>query len=157
MTRDETEFERNCRTLGYIVFILARIPARALWPLVTIKVWLEPPVLLRQCEVIFDRAERPCGYYTWAWLPNELHKALPAHDIPLLHISEWKEGEILTVMDFAAVGAYRWALARRILGSHLRAGQRVSYLRRNGEGKIISVTILSLCNGRVVRQSTFLQ
>lgn len=156
--RGESDFDYQCRALGYLSYLNSRMPARSTWPLLSLRVWLEPPILLRQFDVVFDRTLRPCGYYTWAWLPDEVSERLWSRqrDVPVLHISEWKEGDKLWIMDFVAVGSGQWSLSRQLVRRHLKEGQCIRYVKRDLAGEIARVVQVSRCDDRLRREAPLL-
>lgn len=122
------------RSLGFVAFISSRLRSRATAPLINLREWIEPAALLNQIEFAFDRNGRPCGYFTWAYLAPDVEQLIFDADLPLLHISEWREGANIWVVDFVALPGTVRVLAQQVVQKFFPNFRDFRYIKRDASG-----------------------
>lgn len=95
-----TEINEHAKKIGYAVCLMNRTPNYALYHLVAVKLWIEQAILHDQIMFFFSPYEIPIGYITWATLSDSMASQFEKGEFPLLHPSEWNEGDNLWILDF---------------------------------------------------------
>lgn len=65
--------------------------------------WIIPAIELRQIKIFFDVAGRPIGFFTWAFLAEDVASEIKCGRMPS-HLSEWNEGDELWIIDLFLIG-----------------------------------------------------
>lgn len=102
----------QAQALGEMVYLMTRNATYGRYPVVAIRLFLEPAVLLNQYRIFYDGQCQPVGYVTWAHLSPDVHQRLAANPDYVLKLSEWTEGPHLWVRDFLALPGFARTIYR---------------------------------------------
>ncbi|WP_425602518.1 toxin-activating lysine-acyltransferase [Luteimonas galliterrae] len=129
------EYVSYATYIGYACHLAARTRSYARAPLAVFPLWIEPAVWLSQIQFLFDRRGQPVSYFTYAFLTEAVEHRLLHDPRVILHISEWKEGDRIWVLDMVAMPGYlRSTLS--LAASVFPDADRICYLRRLPDGQI---------------------
>ena len=138
--------------LGWAVSIICSSRRYDRFPIASLCSWLIPNIRLKQVEIIFDANELPAGYVSWAYLTDELERRWLSDEPGVWHLSEFKEGDSLWIIDFVALPGQIMVCieaTKSILGSH----ESVKFSRSRRDGQLVSVTTWSQsAQGRFKRE-----
>lgn len=129
------EYQSYAASLGYACHLAARTRGYARAPLAVLPLWIEPAIWLGQIRFLFDRRGQPASYFTYAFLTEEVEHRLLHDPRVTLHISEWKEGDRLWIMDMVALPGYLRSALRQVADLRPRA-DALRYLRRLPNGQV---------------------
>lgn len=115
--------------IGEIASLMTRNSQYGCYPIVVIRLYVEPPVLVGQYRIFYDATGTPIGYVTWAFVSDDIADRLRSDHDYVLRLGEWNEGENLWITDFFALSGFTSTLARVIAGEMFPA-RSLSYLRR---------------------------
>jgi hemolysin-activating ACP:hemolysin acyltransferase len=84
----------------------------------------------RQVRCYFSEKGKLIGLITWAWLTSEVLQRIceEGHTPAQLHVSEWREGDILCVLDLVTVGDSLREILHEFKESNLAKGQRIAWI-----------------------------
>lgn len=136
------EYVSYAASLGYVCHLAARTRAYARAPLAVFPLWIEPAIWLGQIRFLFDRRGQPASYFTYAFLTRQVEQRLLDDPRVTLHISEWKEGDRLWIMDMVAMPGYLRSTLAQVAGLVPQA-DAVRYLRRSSNGQVRKHVCLS--------------
>ncbi|MBZ3269597.1 toxin-activating lysine-acyltransferase [Xanthomonas perforans] len=106
------------------------------YALACVKVWLYPPILMRQIRFFYDYRGQPIGYVTWAFLSDDVVDKLKHDPRFILHDSEWNEGCNVWIMDFVAISGYARDLVGKLAESEFLDCALVKSARRRTDGTL---------------------
>ncbi|WLA12161.1 toxin-activating lysine-acyltransferase [Xanthomonas translucens] len=142
-TRSSAEFSRQVGTATSLMLQTKEYPH---FSLACIKVWLYPPILMRQIRFFYDYRGQPVGYVTWAFLADDVVERLKFDPRFMLHDSEWNEGGNAWVMDFVAMPGYARDLVAELTETEFLEYELVSSARRRPDGRLGRVTSWRRCS-----------
>lgn len=117
------------QAIGEMVHLMARSPLYGRYPLVAVRLYIEPAILVEQYRIYYDGSGRPVGYVTWAHLAEDVHRRLSVDNQYILKLSEWTEGPYFWIRDFLTLPGYARNVAKRALGE-LRPDAPIYFHRR---------------------------
>jgi hemolysin-activating ACP:hemolysin acyltransferase len=126
-----------------MVYLMTRNPVYGRFPVVVVRLHLEPAVLVEQCRIFYDDRGMPIGYVTWAHLAKDVHDRVVADRDYVLKLSEWCEGEHLWVRDFFSLPGYALTVAREAI-REIRPLAPIHYHRRRQGQKYCSRRVARL-------------
>lgn len=129
-----------CRQVGIATSLMLQTQEYPHFALACVKVWLYPPILMRQVRFFYDYRGQPIGYATWAFLAEDVVDRLKHDPRFMLHDSEWNEGDSVWVMDFVAMPGYVRALVAELAETEFFRCNVVHSARRGRDGSIKRVT-----------------
>ncbi|SMC29186.1 RTX toxin acyltransferase family protein [Andreprevotia lacus DSM 23236] len=128
--------------IGYATHLMATHPAYCGFQFASVPIWIRIPIIHRQIEFFFDADGIPQGFATWALVnPHTEAKMLEDPDY-ILHPSEWKEGDIVWIMDFCVKRPYMQACARMLRDHTLKHVAEVKFARRDPQGNLLRKGVL---------------
>ncbi|WP_170912713.1 toxin-activating lysine-acyltransferase [Xanthomonas axonopodis] len=136
-TSSSAEFTRQVGTATSLMLQTKEYPHFAL---ACVKVWLYPPILMKQIRFFYDYRGQPIGYATWAFLSDDVVDRLKNDPRFILHDSEWNEGSNVWVMDFVAISGYSRNLVAKLAEVEFLDCALVKSARRRPDGKLGRVT-----------------
>ena len=135
---EASEYVEYAQALGYVCHLASRTTRYALAPMALLPMWIEPAIWLGQICFLFDGRGQPVAYFTYAYLTKEVENRLLSDPRVTFHISEWKEGDRVWIMDMVAMpGRLRETLS--LAAAEFSALGQVAYLRRGVDGQIKKV------------------
>ena len=121
---------------GVASHIMAQCRNYRLFQIACQSIWISPPILHRQIEFFRSDEGRPIGYITWAYLAPDVENRLLTDPQFSLHISEWKEGANLWVIDLAAPHGRVKDFLREICQRTFSREHEINYVRRFQNGLV---------------------
>ena len=121
---------------GFVSHVMAQCRNYRLFQILCQKIWIEPPILLRQAAFFINQQGTPAGYVTWAYLTPEVEARLLGDPQFALHLSEWQEGENVWIMDLAAPHGQARPMLRQLARDIFPHTPRLHYIRRSSDGRI---------------------
>jgi len=148
---DDAEYHRK---LGWVATCMMGSDRYCQYPIACLTLWIRPAILLDRIHFFFDRSGGVSGYFTWAHLAQDTQKRLLDEPSPLLHVSEWNEGDRLWVLDFVNL---RGGVQQKVsqIAALFPDEQQASALRRHEDGSVRKVTLWRRCASgqRAIRAS----
>jgi cytolysin-activating lysine-acyltransferase len=86
------------RILGEATSLMLRVRPFLQFPLVNLRLWLEPAVELRQIKVVYDIEMNVLGFFSWAYLSEATSERIAHCPGAVLNIDEWNEGSELWIV-----------------------------------------------------------
>ena len=117
--------------LGNVLSVLLGTSSYLRIPIGSLAIWIAPAVRLRQIHFFLDKSGEPVGYFTWAYLNQEVADALVREPSRLLHISEWNEGEKLWIMDLVVPRGRGREFIRSMCELLSAEHQEAAFVRKN--------------------------
>jgi cytolysin-activating lysine-acyltransferase len=134
--------------LGWVTSLLCSVRTYDDFPIASISAWVIPNLHMGQVEVFFDENRKACGYISWAHLTAAQERKWLSDAPGVWHISEFKEGEAVWVLDLVALPGHLkkcLSAATEILGANgtvrFCRRDRVHRWYRNAHGKILRVIV----------------
>ena len=129
-------------SLGYACHLAARTRNYARAPLIVLPLWIEPAIWLGQIRFLFNHRGEPVSYFTYAYLSEEVEERIIRDDRVALHISEWKEGTRIWILDMvASPGFLRSTLS--LVAELFHHETEIRYLRRMSGGQVKKVVCMT--------------
>jgi hemolysin-activating ACP:hemolysin acyltransferase len=119
--------------LGFACAIMRASPHHARLPISYIERIIEPAIKHRLLKFYFDEDGRPVGYVIWASLAADVEMRFLKQGSWNLHPSEWKEGDSVWIVDFAAPRGHAASIARDLRQIVFAGLPRLRYCRTRGE------------------------
>lgn len=135
-TNPSSDFTAQAVSLGCACHLVSRTKAYLRAPTAVFPIWIEPAIALGQIEFLFDRRGNVVSYFTYAFLTQSVEHRLVNDLNVILHISEWKEGNRLWVLDLVAAPGYLLPTMRYARDVIFKDYKQLSYLRRNTDGVV---------------------
>lgn len=126
------------RWMGHASILMSLSPQYCQYPVICLREWLRPAVLLGQFGWIHDRHQRSLGYLTWAYLTAAVERRLVDDPEVLLHLSEWNEGRQFWIMDLLLIEPVLLPV-KALLPRLFPEESTIKYLRRNHDGAVRKV------------------
>jgi cytolysin-activating lysine-acyltransferase len=122
---------------GIVAHLMGSNPTYCRFPIVSLKMWIDPAIITNQLEIFFDAdSSNPVGYITWALLaPDVEHRWINDPKV-VLHDSEWNEGHNLWIMDFLALPGYCEDIVEFIEENLFAQHSQAFSLRRDAKGVV---------------------
>lgn len=127
--------------LGTAAALVLSCPNYRLLRVASVGAWLRTPILLKQICFFYDRAGRPIGYITWAYLAQDVEEKMVSNPNFLLHFSEWNEGDRLWIIDFVAPNGMVGEIVSFIRRHMFKEFSELRYIRRDSSGKARKVCL----------------
>lgn len=123
--------------LGELVWLMSRSPLYGGFPIVSLRLYAEPPILTGQYRLFYDERRQAVGYVLWAAVDPEISAQIRIEKDYKLRLSEWNEGEDIWITDFFALRGYVFELAHEV--RRMFNGSNVFYVRRwpNGRESVV--------------------
>lgn len=138
----EAEYIAYATQLGYACHLASRTRKYSRAPVAVFPFWIEPAIWLSQIRFLFDHRGQPVSYYTFAFLEASVERRLIEDPRVILHISEWKEGDRVWVLDLVALPGYLRNTLNHVVTT-LPSSEPIKYLRRYDDGRVRkAVTVL---------------
>jgi hemolysin-activating ACP:hemolysin acyltransferase len=125
--------------IGGELFIASRNALYCKYPTANFLVWTEPAISLSQIAFVYDRSGNPLAYVTWAWLSPDVQDRFLSNSLVSLHVSEWNEGENLTIIDFVSSPRCGRAVISHLRKKVFPTAASAVWVRRDSVGQVRKV------------------
>ena len=123
--------------IGHAIWLMSRSPLHKHLMVTDIEWLLLPPIMLNQFHMWQDTSAqgegRPHGFASWAWFGEEQEERIAAKGIRRLMPTDWKTGEALWLIDFAAPFGGQEKMVEE-LRLKILPGKRMKMLQAKPEG-----------------------
>lgn len=130
------------RVIGEIVWLMSRNSTYGRYPIVSLRLFVEPPVLVGQYRIFYDCSQKAVGYVLWASVCSDISERIADDHDYKLTLSEWNEGEEIWITDFFVFDGFAMNAARKVV--EMFPSRRISYVRRWAGGRENQVRHLTL-------------
>lgn len=120
--------------LGETISLMAGSEHFRNYPIASALFWLQPPIVLGQTALFYNEIDQAIGFATWAFLSDEVAQKFRGGAIPLLHISEWNEGENFWMMSLILTRGNLRKIMRQFFGELDPSLDRINFCRRLKNG-----------------------
>jgi cytolysin-activating lysine-acyltransferase len=118
-----------CASIGYASKLIAEADSHRSKPFNYLASVILPAIRHQQIKFFFSDDGRPVGYIVWAYIEKDVEDRLVTYDLPVLHESEWNEGDALWIMDFLVLPGYMNYAVKNIKDSLFSSARKVRYFR----------------------------
>jgi hypothetical protein len=101
-------------SIGAALSVVSRAKLLREQPIGQLMLLLEDALVHDQLSLVFSSEGRLVGFAAWAWLSDDVQKRLSANftQMPVLHRSEWKEGNRAQVILAGSLSGSMWPIFR---------------------------------------------
>ncbi len=120
--------------IGEMVWLMGRNPHYAQFQIISLRLFVEPPVLTSQFRIFYDDCRQAVGYVLWASVLPDLSTRISEELDFKLSLSEWNEGHDIWITDFFSYPGYTRSMVREL--RKMFSSREVRYVRRWGNGRV---------------------
>lgn len=125
---------------GFVASILYASKAHAHYPMSYLRDVIAPAMQHHLFRLYFNRRGVPVGYVVWAFVAEDVQTRFLQTGKWDLHESEWREGNLLWIVDFAAPFGHVYPMLQH-LRDHVFPKERELRYYRIKNGKMIAKAI----------------
>jgi hemolysin-activating ACP:hemolysin acyltransferase len=132
---------RHAAPIGFVTTILTASRAHDHYPVSYVRELIGPALAHRLIKLYFNKKGDPVGYVVWAFIAEDVQTRFLQTGKWDLHESEWREGNLLWIVDFVAPFGHTYAILKDLRDCVFPKANELRYYRiKNGKMIVKSVS-----------------